>query len=169
MKKKLHKNNQGFIFLEIVIAVALISIVFTTLLSVAFLSLNISSSIQQTMVADSLAKEEIEALRTFRDGTTWLTDGLGVVSFTSSNPYRLTLNNGVNPPKWDLTAGTETIGIFTRQVFFDKVSRDLTTKDIESVYNASHDDPETRKVTVRITWSGKTYNLVSYLTNWRDQ
>lgn len=167
--KKILYNNKGFVFLEIIIGVALTSIVFVTLLSVAFLSLNISASIKQTTLADALAKEEIEALRTFRDGTTWLTDGLGTVSVGSNNPYYLVLNDQANPPRWDLTLGTETTGIFTRKIVFDKVSRDPTTKNIESVYNILHDDPETRKVTVTVSWTGKNYNLISYLTNWRDQ
>ncbi len=157
------RGNKGFIFLEILIATALISVAFVTLLSLGFLSLNISPSIKKATQADSLAKEEVEATRSFRDGTTWSTNGLGTVLTGSSSPYFLVLNNN----QWALQQGTETVGIFTRKVVFDKVSRDPVTNNIESTYNASHDDPDTRQITVTISWEDKIYQVVSYLTNWQ--
>jgi len=160
-------KSKGFIFLEILIATALISIVFITLLGLAFLSLNISSLIQKTTQADSLVKEELEALRSFRDGTTWSTNGLGAVNTGSGNPYHLIL--GPVPTEWILVSGTETVDIFSRNIIFDKVSRDTSTNDIENVYNVSNDDPNTRKVTVNIAFNNKTYQVVNYLTNWQNK
>lgn len=164
--KEILNHNKGFIFLEILIAIALISIVFITLLGIGFLSLNISSSIKIANQADSLAKEEFEALRAFRDGTTWAS-GLGTVSFGSSNPYYLVIDNSVNPPKWNIQSGTETVGIFTRSIVFDKVSRDPATQDIESVYSSANDDPDTIKATITISWLNKNSNVVAYFTNWQ--
>jgi len=156
-------KDSGFVFLEIIISVTLIGIVFVTLLGIGFLVLNASSSIQKQTQADSLIKEEFEALRNFRDGTLWATNVLGLVNTGSSNPYYLANNDN----QWVLTAGTETVGIFTRKIVFDKVSRD-GLGNIEDIYNESRKDIDTIKVTITIAWLGKTIQNVSYLTNWKN-
>ena len=130
----------------------------------------VSYSIQKTTQIDSLIKEEIEAVRSFRDGTVWATSGLGSFgsNYGSGYPRYFTLDNSVTPPKWKINSGTETINGFTRSVVFDKVSRDLSRKYIESTYNAAHDDPDTIKITVNIIFNSKTYKVVTYLTNWQQ-
>lgn len=160
-------EEKGFIFLEVLIATALIGIVFITLLGIGIFALNISFSLQKSAEIDALMKESLEATRSFRDGTTWSTNGLGTILIGSGNTYYFVLDNTPNPPKWSLTSGTETIGVFTRKIFFDKVSRNPSTKDIESTYNSVNDDPNTRKVTVSITFDSKTSQVITYLTNWK--
>lgn len=162
MIKDIRKN--GFVLLEIIIAITLIIIVFSILLGVAFSTLSISSLIQKETQADSLIKEEFEALRSFRDGTQWATNGLGTVNTGSSNPYHLINNSN----SWSLVSGTETVGIFTRKIVFEKVSRNPSTYDIEEVYNQSHVDADTIKVTITISWLNKTIQDVLYLTNWKS-
>lgn len=161
-------GNKGFIFLEILIAVGLISIVFIMLLSIGVQSLNLSRTIEKMAEIDSLIKEEMEAVRSFRDGTAWATTGLGSVTTGTNNPYYLSLDNSVNPPKWVLQSGTETVGTMTRKVTFEKVSRNPSNQDIEGTYNAANDDPDTRKVTVVVDYEGKTYQVITYLTNWQS-
>lgn len=161
-------NQRGFVFLEILMAVALISIVFIMLLGIGFSTITLATSLQQTTLADSLIKEELEAIRSFREGTTWATDGLQTVATGSVSPYYLSLDTSVTPPKWQLNSGTQTVGAFTRKIIFDTVSRDPSTQNIESIYNASHDDPDTRKITVIVTAGSKTWQVVSYLTNWNQ-
>ena len=171
----------GFIFLEILIAVALIGIVFITLLGLGFTTLQISTTIQKTTQADTLAKEGLEALRSFRDQTTWSTNGIGSADTGSANPYYLVFNNNL----WMLVAGTESVGIFSRKIIFDKVSRnengdiisisrikDLFTRDNIAFAAACAnppcpDDPDTRKVTVVVTYDSKTYQIITYFTNWQ--
>src|SRR3989338_6708926 len=102
IKKEKNKNcfmfhvsdfkSKGFIFLEIIIAVALISVVFITLLSVGFSVVTLSASIQKKSQADSLIKEELEAVRAFRDGTTW--SNVASVNFGSPNNYYFTQSSG---------------------------------------------------------------------------
>lgn len=163
----IRNSESGFIFLEILIAVALVSLVFVMLLGIGFSSVNISTAIRKTSQADALIREELEAVRSLRDGTTWATNGLGVLATGSANPYYVSLDSSVNPPKWKLNAGTETVGEFARKVVFDKVSRDPAAQNIESTYNASHEDVNSRKVTVIVTRGSKTYQVVTYLTNWK--
>jgi type II secretory pathway pseudopilin PulG len=164
----IHKKEKGFIFLEILIAVALVSIVFIALLSIGVSSITLSRSIEKTTQIDALLKEGMEAVRSFRDGTTWATSGLAALATGSANPYYATLDNST-PPKWILQSGTQTLGEFTRSIVIDKVSRQVGTNNIETVYNAANDDPDTRKITVTVTYASTNYQIVSYLTNWNVQ
>ena len=52
------KNTKGFLLVEIVIAVALISIAFIALLGIGLLTLNVSNSVNKQTQADFLIKEE---------------------------------------------------------------------------------------------------------------
>lgn len=156
------KRQYGFIFLEIIIAIALISIVFISLLGIGFSSLNVSTSLGQESQADFLAKEEIEAVRAFRDSTAGSFDTTGIGSYETNADYHLVLSG--SPSSWSIAQGSETIGIFTRKVVFDNVMRDAGGNIVES--NGT-DDPDTRKVTVMVDFGSKTYQLITYLTNWQ--
>ncbi len=168
LKSKILNQKNGFIFLEILIAVALIGIVFITLLGIGFSAVNISKSIREQTQADALAKEEFEAVRSLRDSSNWLVNGLGAVLFGNANPYHMILDTGTNPAHWVLQTGEETTGIFTRKVVFDQVSRNPATQDIESAYNAAHNDPDTVMATITIIWNDKTSQVTAYFTNWKQ-
>ncbi|MEI7741591.1 MAG: hypothetical protein WCJ29_03735 [bacterium] len=77
--------------------------------------------------------------------------------------------------KWVLSAGDETVTIqgksYTRYFTISSVSRDLVTRDIETSYNASHDDPSTRQITVTlISNDGATTTTSSeYVPRWRNK
>jgi len=178
MKKEKHKNcstfhvpcsikQKGYILLEAFIAIMVISIAFGVLLDIGTLSIKTSTSIQKSAKANFLLKEIIESTRNYRDGTNWSVNGLGVVNTGNNNPYYFILDTTVNPNKWVLTSGTETTGIFTRKIIFDKVSREPPTQNIENNYNSSHDDPNTKKVTATVIWEDRTLNLITYFTNWK--
>ena len=165
--KSIFKNESGSILLEAFIAIMVIGISFAFLLDLGALSVKVSTSIQKSTQANFLLREGMEITRSFRDGTTWATNGLGSVSIGSANPYYFVLDTSVNPNKWSLTSGTETVGIFTRKVIFEKVSRDPATSNIQGTYNPSYDDQNTRKVTVTVSWPEKTMDLITYFTNWK--
>lgn len=152
-----NKNNSGSILLEALISIIIIGLIFSVLLDIGILSLKTSASIEKITKADFLLKEAIESVRSFRDGTDWSSNGLGLVSAGTSNPY-----------KSNLTPGTETIGIFTRKIIFDNVSRNPATKNIESVYNASNNDPYTKKVTAIVNWEAQSAQVITYFTNWKN-
>lgn len=156
--------QSGFIFLEILIATAAIGVVLSLMLGIASLVVTHSYSLKQEAKADYLMREEVEALRSFRDATAWAS-GVGAAAIGSTSPYYFTVSGS----QWIPVYGTETTGIFTRNVVFDRVSRDPSTGAIESLYNGLHDDPETRKATVTVTGNGKTYQVVLYLTNWQNK
>jgi len=176
IKKIKYKNHQflsssrrGFVLIEIIISVAIISIAFGSLLSVGASVFNLSRLIRQTTTARSMATEELEAVRAWRDSTSWDVDGLGVVSTGETNAHYFFVDDTNTPNKWNINSGTETVEGFTRSVVFDRVSRDPTSGDIQSIYNPANDDPDTRKATVTIAWevqSTQSLQIVTYFTNW---
>lgn len=157
-----NKSNRGVLIIEILISITIITIALVSLLSLAVFSLKASTITKQTLRANGLGQEAVEAVRSFRDRTDWDVDGLG--TFTGdSNPYEL---NAFPPYVWELSLGTETIGIFTRKIVFEKVSRS-STDNIEDPYNPVNDDPDTRKVIVTVSWEDKEVEITTYFTNWR--
>ncbi|MBZ9569856.1 hypothetical protein KJA16_03010 [Patescibacteria group bacterium] len=164
-KLKTQKFIKGISIIEILIVIAIIAIALTSLLGVVAFSLKASISIKETTKANTLAQETIEAVRNFRDGTTWDTDGLGTL--TTDIAYYPKKSDDT-PPKWTLIQATETINGFTRKIVFEKVSRDPTTDDIEDTYNSDHDDPNTREAIATVFWKDKKVEIVTYFTNWRQ-
>ena len=155
------KFIKGASVIEILIVIAIIVIALVTLLGVAAFSLSISISVKETTKANNLAQETIEAVRNFRDGTTWNTNGLGTLNIGVSYFPQKTADN---PPKWLLTQGEETINSFKRKVVFSNTQRDTNDNIIES---GGTNDPNTKKVTVTVSWQDKKVEIVTYLTNWR--
>jgi len=156
-------NKKGISIIEILIVISIIIIALISLFSLVTFSLRISSSIKETAQANNLAQETVEAVRNFRDGTDWDTDGLATLSTGVSYCLGKTADN---PPKWELALGEETVDGFTRKVIFERVSRD-SNDNIEDVYNPGNDDPNTRKVITVISWKNEEVKIVTYLTNWR--
>jgi len=165
------KMDKGISIIEILLVIIILGISLLALLGVGAYSLQVSSSLKKIETAKNLAQEAVEAVRSFRSGTTWTTDGLGVIKIGDDNPYYPKLDSGVNPPKWTLLAGTQTINGFIRKIIFNNVSRDPTTNNIESVYNPSHNDPDTKMAQVTVSWGSGAKNKVEtiiYLTNWKQ-
>ena len=112
-----------------------------------------------------MAEEVIEAVRNFRDNTSWDSTGIGIL--TASADYHLVSSS----TGWDIILGNETINGFTRAAVFNRASRD-DNDDIEAIYNSINDDPNTRKVTVTVNWTDRqgdtSEKLETYITNWRD-
>jgi len=153
-------NNKGISIVEILVVIAIIGIALVSILSLTTLSLRASISIKETTQANTLAQETMEAVRNFRDGTNWETDGLKNYSGTY-HPEK-----SGDPSKWILASGEETIDGFTRKVVFEDVYRDSITDDIET--NGGYLDTDTKKATVTVSWKDKKLELVTYFTNWKQ-
>lgn len=158
-------NKKGIAVVEILIVIGIIAITVSSLLGVVVFSLKLSASIKETTTADALAQETIEAVRNFRDGTDWGSDGLGVLN--TGNAY-YPEKSGDTPPAWMLVEGEETVNGFVRKVVFERVSRDPGTSNIEDVYDSGNDDPDTRKVIATVSWESKKVEIITYFTNWRQ-
>lgn len=160
------ENNflqKGVSTLEILIVVTIIAFVLVNLLGAASFALQISSLNKETTQANSLAQEVMEGVRNFRDGTSWGIGGLGTL--TSGVSYYLELTND-NPPRWQLVQGEEVLGKFNRTIVFSDVSRGVNDSIVES---GGVNDPETKKLTVTISWRDKSIKISTYLTNWRGE
>jgi hypothetical protein len=160
------KEKNGYVFLDVLLAVVIISLVFVALLEAGSAASNFFGLEQKALQSDALIREEVEALRAYRDGTAW-NSGLGIVSTGSSHPYYLVLDNSTNPPKWNLVQGTETVGAFTRKIIFESVSRDPVTHDILANYDAGNRDINTIKITAITSSGNRSWQVVTYLTNWQ--
>ena len=157
-------NKKGASIIEILIVIAIIVIALTSLLGVATFSLRISTLMRETNQANNLSQEVMEAVRNFRDGTSWDVDGLGKLA-TSTDYYPQATSS---PSKWQLVQGIENIDGFTRKVVFEDVMRDSNSNIVE----AGTYDPNTKKVIVTVSWKerGREHKLeiFTYLTNWKQ-
>src|SRR3989344_5244437 len=84
-------NKKGAVLIDAVISIAVISLAFAVLLNIGTWSIKISTSLREATEANSQLKEAIEAVRNFRDGKDWATDGLGLLATGADNPYHLFL------------------------------------------------------------------------------
>ena len=149
-------NQKGLTLVEIIIAGAIIATALFAIVS--FLIFARGTSLQNVNVAEatSLAQEGMEAVRTMRDEA-WS-------SVSTAGTYYPVIQSG----KWILIPADPgpINGLYTRAITIEDVSRDPATNDISSSGNA---DPNTKKVTVAVTWSlsgrNKDVTLTTYITN----
>ena len=152
------RKKTGFIFLEILISIALIGVVFLTFLGINAMVLNISQSITLSTRALALVKGEIEAVRSFRDANTW--SDFTNVNFGGNNDYYFSISGS----NWVRNTGTETVDVFSRKVVFDQVYRDGGG----NIASSGTLDSQTIKMTATVSWSpSKSIQIVDYLTNWQ--
>lgn len=161
MFPSLSGSKKGISIIEILVVIGIIGIAFATILGLASRSLRISTLVKETILADNLAREAVEQVRNFRDGTDWSSNGLGTLTTGVDYYPRKTIDI---PPKWTLVLGQETIGNFKRKVIFNEVQRDAYDNIVES---GGSNDPNTRKVTAIVSWPDKEVRLITYLTNWK--
>lgn len=159
---KKYKFKKGISVIEILIVVFIVSVALSGLLGVAAFSLKNSTSIKNTLEANALAQEEMEAVRNFRDGTAWAANGLGVLILDKIYHMATTTDN---PSKWSFADGDENINGFKREVVLSKVYRD--DNDNISQTETDDEDSNTKKVTVTVSWGNKEVELITYLTNWK--
>jgi type II secretory pathway pseudopilin PulG len=151
------RAEKGISIIELLVVIAIIVIALVSLLSTTAFSLKTSRLMKENDQAKELAQEALEAARSFRDGTTWNSDGLGTK--TLDVPYHPD-NTGGN---WTLVLGEEVIDGFTRKVVFKRVFRDTN----DNIAPAGVEDPNTKEVTATVSWKDKKVEISTYLTNWR--
>ncbi len=157
-----YNNKRAFLFLELLIAVALISTVFVTLFFLQSKLLQIKQDGIMKVRATYYAQEAFEALRYLRATSGWsaistpTTDTTGYYAVFENNTWSLT----TEPP-----AALD--GIFTRTIQFGAVQRQDSNQGVIDP-GGVFTDSDTRKVTVTVSWDGgaKSVVLDTYLTNW---
>ena len=163
----------GVSVVELLVGASILIVGLSALLGFLSFALSTTSFLKQQTQAITFAEGALEALKNFRDGTTWNVndpqdqyDGLGRAQ--TGVAYHPGLSGDV-PPRWQLFLGAETIGMFVRSVVLENVQRDVNSNIVSS---GGVSDPNTKKVTVTVSWTAKTkaqeVTIVSYLTNWRQ-
>lgn len=157
--------KEGFGLLEIIIAVAIVSIAFIGLLSVSQTSLRMITQSSYGQRGIFLLEEGIEAARSLRD----LGWSANINTLTANTTYYLVFNQGwsfqtIDPGAID--------GIFTRTVVWDNVYRRNADDDIipVSAPDPKTLDPDTKKITVTVRWfisggTAETRSISTYLGN----
>lgn len=155
------KKNKGILTIELLVAAAIITVVLSGLIGAGAFSLKASGVLKKMQETELLATEAAEAVRNFRDGTSWNTNGLGTLTLgVSYHPEK----SGGNPPKWVLVSGEETINGYGRKIVFQNALRGANGNIAEENGTA---DPETKKIMVSVSVGSLNIELISYLANWR--
>lgn len=169
MDKNIKNKNSGALLLELLIVIALIATIFTVGTQALLVSMRSGKSSTEKDIANSLANEAIEIGRGIADG-----DWQNVYAPTdivkgTTHYYPLKINN-----TWTLSQGDESLVVnnisFTRYIIISNTSRDQSTRNIESTYVSTDDDPNTQKISAYVSWSGgDTVSVSSYLYRWRNK
>lgn len=164
MLQTLIGNKKGGLIVEILVVIAIIAIALASLSGLVVFSLEALNLAGQNAQAAVLAQEAMEAVRNFRDGTSWNMDGLGKLA-TSADYFPKATGS---PAKWQLIQGQETIDNFTRKIVFSSVQRDANGNIADS---GGVNDPETKKANVSVSWTEKgrphQISVNTYFTNWK--
>lgn len=152
------KDNRGQGILEIIIAMAIFSLIAASIASMILGSFSGLEQGGEYTQAEALAQEGIEAIRSIREGA-W-----------NENIYNQSAVS-ISSNKWifDGEGTDETIGQFTRTITFDNVCRDIN--DDITTCPGSYTDVHSKKVTVTVEWAiregiSNSVEKVTYLTNW---
>ncbi len=138
--KKFFKENKGFMLVEVIVAVSIITVSILAAMAVAQKAIYVSRQAFHTTQASFLLEEGAEAVRILRDNAWSNISGL-----TEGTNYYSTFSGGT----WTLSATPNNVGIFTRKITIASVKRDNTTKDISV---SGTDDPKTKLFTVTVSW-----------------
>lgn len=153
-------NKKGFGLLEIVVAIAIISMTLFALMNVSRIVFNVIDSTTSNIQAAFLLEEGAEALKILRD-TGWV---YYIENLSAGIDYYLFFSGG------ELEATTTPIyidGIFERKFVISDVYRDALSFDI--VDSGGFFDIGTKKIDLSVAWRAQkatsTKNLSFYITN----
>jgi type II secretory pathway pseudopilin PulG len=160
-------TSSGFLIMELLVSVAVLAVIAFVGAQASLVSFSGGKASEEKDNAANLSNEVFEAVRAAADEK-WV----NLYNLTKGGTqYHPALSGG----KWTLVANNETITLnnisYTRYFTVDNVSRDITTRNIESAYVSADDDPSTQKVTVTVTWPGGSNNLTisQYVFRWRNK
>jgi len=157
------RKTKGMTTVELLIALAVISIGLVYLLGSVAFYLSLLGLEKNVSQANFLAQHSLEALRSFRDSTDWTVDGLG--TFLIEVPYHFEKNSS----EWNLVEGSIVENGFERKLLFYNVYRDTNDNIVDS---SGVLDPDSKRILVIVSWDQKgvkrQIELVTFLTNWAN-
>ncbi len=134
------RKNLGFMTVEVLIAISIMTISILASMAVSQKALQVSRQALHTSQANFLLEEGGEAVRILRDNN-WT----NISNLVAGTVYYPTFSGGT----WTLSTTANTVDRFTRTVVVASVKRDDNTKDISV---SGTDDPNTKLVTVTTIW-----------------
>jgi type II secretory pathway pseudopilin PulG len=139
MKKIIY--NKGFLMVEVIVVISIISISMIASMAVAQKSIYVSRQAVHATEAAFLLEEGAEAVRILRDN-----DWANISGLTAGANYYPTFSGGT----WTLSSTPNTVDIFTRTVSIADVLRDNVTQDIGP---SGTNDAGTKQVNVTVSWT----------------
>lgn len=159
MSNKMRKFNfkNGFGLIEVIVGVAIISVSFLGLMSVAHLSFKILERSSHNLKAGFLLEEGAEAVKIIRDSG-WS----NINSLSNGVNYYLNFNGTT----WLTTATPVYVdNIFERKFVLSNVYRDIN----DDIATSGTIDTGTKKITISVSWkeggSTVTQSFSTYITN----
>ncbi len=154
--KKIGRSKNAFSLVEIILAVA----IFSALAAGIALTIGNSTSEFQgredNAIKERYASEAMEATRSLRDKS-WRS--ISDLATTSAYDIRKASNGD-----WEFFHGTSTRAGLTRNIYFYDVQRDASGNIVTS---GGIWDPNTRKTIVKIEGGANTYQIDSYISDWK--
>jgi type II secretory pathway pseudopilin PulG len=164
------KFQRGALLLELLIVISILAIILSVSANATFSSLKSNKSSGERDVSSSLASETLEAVRSIAEE-----DYQNIYGLTKGvQHYYPTSTDASAPGRWIPKTGDENIvlnGItYTRYFTVDNVSRDDITRNIQTTYSGTYDDPSTQKVTINVSWAGGSPIVLSeYFFRWKNK
>lgn len=160
--------NKGGLLLELLIVVSLLALILSVGAQGVFVSLQSGKVSGERDTASALATEGLEAVRAVAEEK-WQ----NIYNLTKASQHYQIIQSG---NRWTLGLGDEIISLnnatYTRYVTIGDVSRDPTTRLIESSYTSVNDDPGTQKITVTVTWgpsNGESFSISDFVFRWKNK
>lgn len=142
MNKNSRKNKKlGFMLIEVLVAVSIITASTLAAMAVAQKSIVLSYRSVNTVQASFLLEEGAEAVRILRDDS-WT----NISSLNTGADYYLEFTGAT----WTLTTSPAQIGEFTRKINIADVYRDAVSGNISESGNL---DAGTKLVTITVSWN----------------
>ena len=164
MRRK--SGNRGALLIEILVAVTVFAAIAAIGAQAVVVSLRSNASAEQKGAGAQLLSELLQGVRASTEENWQNLYGL-VKGTTHYYPQ-------IQAGKWVIAAGDETITLgttaYTRYFTISNVSRDLSTRDIETTYASAHDDPATQQVSAFVAASSTpTLSVTEYFFRWRNK
>jgi len=149
------KNQKGQMLVEILVAVVIAGIVIGGVAGIIGVSLVTSKKTKQVTVANGLAQQDMEAIKTLAQSS-WINlycppSGTCPGDKGVTSTYSVILSDN----SWEFQSGVATTTVdgldFGHYFYIENVERDEGGDIVDS---GGDEDPSTQKVTVYITWSG---------------
>ena len=153
----LNYSTRGQLLIEILVAIALSSILLPALLTGIVSSRSGKAQQGQRVQAVALMRETTEAIRSIRERE-W-------DNFAINGTY----HPSVNGSEWTLAPSTESVSGFTRSIVISNVHRD--TNGVIMTPPSGTLDPSTKKIDITITWNtpySSSVNSTMYITRFTN-